>query len=121
MKILLLEHPREIYPERCNDVANTPLSSCLLTGYTAAVLRRQGYAAEIVEGYLDGLSYEAIAESGCLRSGGSGRPPGVSVEGRSENLWFSSKTGGVPLCYIILSTGRVLAGGGGIGRILPKK
>jgi len=62
VKILLLEHPREICPERCNDVANTPLSSCLLTGYTAAVLRWQGYAAEIVEGYLDGLSYEAIAQ-----------------------------------------------------------
>jgi 5-methoxy-6-methylbenzimidazole methyltransferase len=60
MKILLLEHPREITPERCNDIANTPLSSCLLSGYVAAVLRRDGHDVEIIEGYLDGLSYEDI-------------------------------------------------------------
>ena len=40
MKILLLEHPRSINPERCNDIANTPLSSCLLTGYAAGVLKK---------------------------------------------------------------------------------
>lgn len=27
MKILLLEHPRKIAQVRCNDIANTPLSS----------------------------------------------------------------------------------------------
>ncbi|MFZ5632642.1 MAG: B12-binding domain-containing radical SAM protein [Bacillota bacterium] len=60
MRILLLEHPRVISPDRCNDIANTPLSSCLLTGYTAAMLRSQGHEVEIVEGFLDGLSYEDI-------------------------------------------------------------
>ncbi len=60
MKILLLEHPRSIVPERCNDIANTPLSSCLLSGYAAGMLRSKGHDVEIVEGYLEKLSYDAI-------------------------------------------------------------
>ncbi len=63
MKVLLLEHPRQISPERCNDIANTPLSSCLLSGYAAARLKKDGNDVEIVEGYLDSLSYEDIWES----------------------------------------------------------
>jgi radical SAM superfamily enzyme YgiQ (UPF0313 family) len=62
MKILLLEHPRSISTERCNDIANTPLSSCLLTGYAAGVLKSQGHEVEIVEGYLDKLSYKEIGK-----------------------------------------------------------
>jgi anaerobic magnesium-protoporphyrin IX monomethyl ester cyclase len=62
MKILLLEHPRSVAPERCNDIANTPLSSCLLSGYAAAMLKEKGHEVEIVEGYLDGLSYGVIAD-----------------------------------------------------------
>ena len=61
MKILLLEHPRCFLPERCNDIANTPLSSCLLTGYAAGMLKSKGHDVDIVEGYLDGLAYEEIA------------------------------------------------------------
>lgn len=60
MKILLLEHPRSVAPERCNDIANTPLSSCLLSGYAAGMLKGKGHDVEIVEGYLDKLSYGAI-------------------------------------------------------------
>ncbi len=62
IKILLLEHPRARRPERCNDIANTPLSSCLFSGYVAATLLREGHEVEIVEGYLDGLSYGQIRE-----------------------------------------------------------
>jgi len=61
MNILLLEHPRSVVPERCNDIANTPLSSCLLTGYAAGMLKSKGHEVEIIEGYLDGLSYVEIA------------------------------------------------------------
>ena len=62
MKILLLEHPRSVAPERCNDIANTPLSSCLQSGYAAGMLKAKGHEVEIVEGYLDGLSYKDIAD-----------------------------------------------------------
>ncbi len=61
MKILLLEHPRTICPERCNDIANTPLSSCMLSGHVAGMLESKGHEAEIVEGYMDRLSYDGIA------------------------------------------------------------
>lgn len=62
MKILLLEHPRVFIPERCNDIANTPLPSSLLSGYTAGLLTGEGHEVEIMEGYLDGLSYETIKQ-----------------------------------------------------------
>lgn len=62
MKVLLLEHPRSIMQERCNDIANTPLSSCLISGYAAGMLMKGGHAVEIIEGYLEGLSYEQIEE-----------------------------------------------------------
>ncbi len=60
MRTILLEHPRKIAPERCNDIANTPLSSCLLSGYAAGMLRSKGHEVEIIEGHMDGLSYEEI-------------------------------------------------------------
>jgi len=60
VRILFLEHPRSVAPERCNDIANTPLSSCLLTGYAAGMLISRGHEVEIIEGYLDRLSYEEI-------------------------------------------------------------
>ncbi len=62
MKILLLEHPRSVAPERCNDIANTPLSSCLQSGYAAGMLKNRGHEVEIVEGYMDRLSYAEIAD-----------------------------------------------------------
>lgn len=62
MKILLLEHPRAFNPLRCNDIANTPLSSSLLSGYAAGVLANAGHSVEIIEGYLDNLTHETIKE-----------------------------------------------------------
>ncbi|MDR3599577.1 MAG: radical SAM protein [Desulfosporosinus sp.] len=60
MKILLLEHPRSVCSERCNDIANTPLASCLLSGYTAGLLSSEGHEVRIVEGFLEGLDYQEI-------------------------------------------------------------
>lgn len=62
MKILLLEHPRTVCPERCNDIANTPLSSCLHSGYIAGLLISEGHEVEIIEGFLDGLGYQEIED-----------------------------------------------------------
>lgn len=62
MRVLLLEHPRSFSPERCNDIANTPLCSSLLTGYSAGVLRSRGYEVDIVEGYLERLLYREVEE-----------------------------------------------------------
>lgn len=60
MKILLLEHPRTICQERCNDIANTPLSSCLHSGYIAGLLISEGHEVEIIEGFLEDLDYLEI-------------------------------------------------------------
>ncbi len=71
---MLLEHPRNISPEHCNDIANTPLSSCLLTGYSASCLEAAGHEVDVVEGYLDNLNHQAMAAR--LRTG---RPDLVAV------------------------------------------
>ena len=60
MKILLLEHPRVPSKERRNDIANTTLASCLNSGYMAANLLAHGHQVELVEGYMENLSFEAI-------------------------------------------------------------
>ena len=60
LKILLLEHPRTVCPERCNDIANTPLSSCLHSGYVAGLLISEGHEVEIIEGFLEHLDYQEI-------------------------------------------------------------
>ncbi|MCB2186569.1 MAG: B12-binding domain-containing radical SAM protein [Deltaproteobacteria bacterium] len=45
MRVLILEHPRLPSREHFNDIANTPLWSCLMAGYTAAALQRAGVEA----------------------------------------------------------------------------
>lgn len=65
MKILLLEHPRAFNPQRCNDIANTPLASCLHSGYAAGILKKAGHTVDIVEGYLENLSYDEIKKKIC--------------------------------------------------------
>ena len=49
MKILILEHPRISSETRFNDIANAPLWSCLLAGYTASALLAAGHEAEIID------------------------------------------------------------------------
>ncbi|MDR0308977.1 MAG: hypothetical protein LBH87_03510, partial [Coriobacteriales bacterium] len=60
MRITVLEHPRLISSDRANDIANAPLSACLQSGYAAAYLQSLGFATDIVEGYLENLSYPEI-------------------------------------------------------------
>jgi radical SAM superfamily enzyme YgiQ (UPF0313 family) len=49
MRVLLLEHPRTASEAHFNDIANTPLWSCLMTGYAGAGLLRAGFEADIVD------------------------------------------------------------------------
>jgi radical SAM superfamily enzyme YgiQ (UPF0313 family) len=60
MKVLLLEHPRSFGEERCNDIANAPLSACLNTGYIGGVLASENIDVTIVDSYLDQLDYKSI-------------------------------------------------------------
>ncbi len=60
MKVCILEHPRSYSSERCNDIANAPLSACLMSGYIAACLVESGHDTHIIEGYLEKLDYSKI-------------------------------------------------------------
>ena len=63
MSIILLEHPRTRTPERYESVVNTPLSSCLITGYVASTLRSNHHDVDIVDANLNGWSFhETIQE-----------------------------------------------------------
>ncbi len=49
MKVVLYDPPVRRSTERCDDVVNTPLSSCLLAGYGAASLRAAGFDVALVD------------------------------------------------------------------------
>ena len=61
MRIILLEHPREPSPAHYNDIANTPLWACLMTGYAGASLVQAGFEVDIVDAsrwtFADTLQY----------------------------------------------------------------
>ncbi len=52
MKVLLIEHPREKSAVHFNDVANAPLSSCLMSGYIASLLHANDIETEMLDSYL---------------------------------------------------------------------
>ncbi|WP_303867929.1 radical SAM protein [Acetobacterium wieringae] len=60
MNVILLEHPRSISADRCNDIANAPLSACLNTGYIGGMLAANNIPITIVDAYLEHLDYPAI-------------------------------------------------------------
>ena len=62
MNVLLLEHPRGRSKNHFNDIANTPLSSCLISGYIASLLQANGIETEILDTYLSRYSIERMVE-----------------------------------------------------------
>ena len=62
MKVLLLEHPRGRSATHFNDIANTPLSSCLISGYIASLLQANDIETEILDTYLGCYSFERMVE-----------------------------------------------------------
>ena len=49
MNICILEHPRISSEKRFNEIANTPLWSCLMAGYAAASLLEAGHDVNILD------------------------------------------------------------------------
>ncbi len=62
MSIILLEHPRPRPTERYESVVNTPLSSCLITGYIASILKSNQYDVEVVDANLHGWSFKKTVQ-----------------------------------------------------------
>ncbi|GBC62387.1 radical SAM protein [Desulfonema ishimotonii] len=49
MNIIVLEHPRILSEHHFNDIANTPLWSCLMGGYVGAALQQAGHTVEYTD------------------------------------------------------------------------
>lgn len=62
MKVLLLEHPRGRSANHFNDIANTPLSSCLMSGYIASLLQANDIETDILDAYLGRYSFQRMVE-----------------------------------------------------------
>jgi len=62
MKVLLVEHPRGRSAIHFNDVAHAPLSSCLISGYVASLLRANDIETEILDAYLAHYSFSQMVE-----------------------------------------------------------
>ncbi|MGD9611243.1 MAG: hypothetical protein AB7U59_17740, partial [Desulfovibrionaceae bacterium] len=59
MRICILDHPRIPSRERFNDIANTPLWSCLMGRYAAAALMAEGRAVTHLDAAGEGLDFYA--------------------------------------------------------------
>ena len=58
MKTVVMEHPRISSKKRFNDIANTPLWSCLMGGYGAAALEGAGLEVLFLDHALPGATFE---------------------------------------------------------------
>ena len=61
MNVLVLEHPRIPSEKHFNDIANTPLWSCLLAGYVAASIQSCDYAVELLDAKECGYDFDQTA------------------------------------------------------------
>ncbi|MCG8643440.1 MAG: B12-binding domain-containing radical SAM protein [Desulfobacterales bacterium] len=62
MRICVFEHPRMLSEKRFNDIANTPLWSCLMAGYAAAALENAGYETRLLDSSAASLTFESAAD-----------------------------------------------------------
>ncbi|MCG8551093.1 MAG: B12-binding domain-containing radical SAM protein [Desulfobacterales bacterium] len=62
MKITVLEHPRIRSEEHFNDIANTPLWSCLIGGYAVSALRQAGHEVDYMDTTVSGLDFKGTED-----------------------------------------------------------
>ncbi len=62
MNICVLEHPRIRSKERFNDIANTPLWSCLMGGYAASSLRQAGHDVCLLDASVNKWDFEKTGQ-----------------------------------------------------------
>ena len=63
MEYLILEHPRLPSRDRFNDIANTPLWSCLMGGYAASALEQAGFTTALLDHAQPGLTFDQTLEA----------------------------------------------------------
>lgn len=57
MTVVVLEHPRIRSEKRFNDIANTPLWSCLMGGYAASALKQDGLETHFLDAITRGWDF----------------------------------------------------------------
>jgi radical SAM superfamily enzyme YgiQ (UPF0313 family) len=62
VKIIVLEHPRILSKTRFNDIANTPLWSCLMGGYVASTLKAAGHEVRFIDCSVNGWDFPRTAD-----------------------------------------------------------
>jgi len=62
VKIIVLEHPRIRSEIRFNDIANTPLWSCLMGGYVASALKAAGHEVRLIDCTVNGWNFPETAD-----------------------------------------------------------
>lgn len=62
MKTCVLEHPRILSEKRFNDIANTPLWSCLMGGYAASSLENAGFETVFLDAAAKSLPFETVQD-----------------------------------------------------------
>ena len=62
MEVTVLEHPRIRSEEHFNDIANTPLWSCLIGGYAASALRYAGHDVNYTDASAKGYNFPETEE-----------------------------------------------------------
>ena len=62
MRIVVLEHPRIASEKRFNDIANTPLWSCLMGGYAAASLEQEGFDTLFLDDAVPSATFNTTKE-----------------------------------------------------------
>lgn len=62
MKIIVLEHPRLSSENRFNDIANTPLWSCLMGGYAASSLEKAGFDTLFMDDAVPNADFDRTKE-----------------------------------------------------------
>ncbi len=63
MNALVLEHPRLPSVLRFNDIANTPLWSCLMAGYAASALEDAGIKTQLLDHAQPGITFDQTLEA----------------------------------------------------------
>ncbi len=57
MNVLVLEHPRLESKPHFNDIANTPLWSCVMAGYVYSALKTEGVEVSFLDANAEGLNF----------------------------------------------------------------
>lgn len=63
MKTIVLEHPRIASEKRFNDIANTPLWSCLMGGYAVSALESQGIDTVLLDHAVPGAGFDRTMDA----------------------------------------------------------